>query len=192
MGVFLRWYTHHLKKHQFVTNMITTGAVFFLGDILSQQVVERKGEQHEFNRTFRSVVIGSLYTAPAATFVYNLVDKVFGSSQTPLSAVKKMGVLTLFTPFSIIGYVILNNILQSKSFDYIVHQIKSDVPTIVLTGYSISIPTQFVLLTVVPLRHRLLFGNMVRVLWTCYLTHASNTGTQRRIFGSRKREELKD
>jgi hypothetical protein len=80
--------------------------------------------------------------------------------------------------------------LVTLSPDYLTF--RSDVPTIVLTGYSISIPTQFVLLTVVPLRHRVLFGNMVRVLWTCYLTHASNTGTQRRIFGSRKREELKD
>ena len=55
---------------------------------------------------------------------------------------------------------------------------RNDVPTIVLTGYCLSIPTQFVLLTVAPLKHRVLLGNMVRVLWTCYLTHASNTGTQ--------------
>ena len=40
------------------------------------QVVEKKGENHELERTFRSVVIGSFYTAPAATFIYNSVDKV--------------------------------------------------------------------------------------------------------------------
>ena len=38
MGVFLRWYSHNLKKHQFAMNMVTTGTVFFAGDILSQQV----------------------------------------------------------------------------------------------------------------------------------------------------------
>ena len=40
------------------------------------QAIERRGFEHDPSRTARSVVIGALYTAPAATFVYNLVDKV--------------------------------------------------------------------------------------------------------------------
>ena len=47
-------------------------------------------------------------------------------------------------------------------------------------GYCVALPTQFTLLTVVPLRHRVLLGNVVRVIWTVYLTHASNIGTKRR------------
>jgi len=157
--------------------MVTTGAVFFLGDMLSQQVVEKKGELHEVERTVRSVLIGSLYTAPAATFIYTSVDKVFGSSQSPISALKKMGMIGMLTPFNIITYVIINNALQFKSVDYTIHQIKNDVPRMILAGYCISIPTQFILLTVAPLKHRVLLGNMVRVLWTCYLTYASNTSS---------------
>ncbi|KAL5262433.1 hypothetical protein ACHWQZ_G007978 [Mnemiopsis leidyi] len=175
----LRWYSHNLKKHQFAMNMVTTGTVFFVGDILSQQVVAQKGKQHDTERTFRSVVIGTFYSAPGATFLHNLVDRVFGPSRSPKIAIKKLGMLSLITPINILGYVILNNLLQSKSTDFIIHQIRNDVPTMIVAGYSLALPTQFILLTVVPLKHRVLLGNFVRVLWTVYLTHTSNIGTGR-------------
>ena len=56
--------------------------------------------------------------------------------------------------------------------------LRYDLPTIVLVQYKIWIPTHFILVAVVPLRHRMFLSNFVGVLWTCYLTHASNTGTQ--------------
>ena len=45
-------------------------------NVIIFQAVEKKGEEHDLERTLRSVVIGSFYTAPAATFFYNSVDKV--------------------------------------------------------------------------------------------------------------------
>ena len=40
MSLFMRWYSHNLKRHPLAMNMVTTGSVFCLGDILSQQVLE--------------------------------------------------------------------------------------------------------------------------------------------------------
>ncbi|XP_063682190.1 protein Mpv17-like [Bolinopsis microptera] len=175
MRTLLRWYSRHLKKHQVAVNMVTTGAVFFFGDMLSQQVIEKKGKDHELERTVRSVTVGSFYIAPVITFLYNFVDKVFGSSQTPLNSLKKTGIISLLSPITSAGYVICNNVLQNKPLDYTINQLKDDLPTIVLVQYKIWIPTHFILLTVVPLRHRMFLSNFVGVLWTCYLTHASNT-----------------
>ena len=38
--------------------------------------MERKKENHEVERTVRSVGVGALYIAPLVTHLYNLVDKV--------------------------------------------------------------------------------------------------------------------
>lgn len=158
--------------------MLTTGTVFFFGDMLSQQVVERKKENHEVERTVRSVGVGALYIAPLVTHLYNLVDKCFGPSQAPLNAVKKICLFSVFSPFTSGGFVVINSLLQRKSSDYITHQLREDVPTIVLTGYKIWIPTHFILLTLIPLQHRVLLSNTVGVMWTCYMTHAANTRLQ--------------
>ncbi|KAL5262434.1 hypothetical protein ACHWQZ_G007979 [Mnemiopsis leidyi] len=177
MRAFLRWYSHNLKKHQFAMNMVTTGTVFFVGDILSQQVIEKKGKEHKLERTLRSITVGSFYIAPFITYLYNFVDKVFGPSQTIPKSLKKTGVICLFSPIVSGGYVICNNMLQGKSINFTIDQLKKDLPTIVVVQYKIWIPSHFILLTVVPLRHRMFLSNFVGVLWTCYLTHASNTGT---------------
>lgn len=174
----MRWYAEVLRKHQFVTNMVTTGIVFFLGDTLSQQLIEKKGNDHEMERTARSVTVGSFYIAPLVTFLYNYVDKVFGTAQTPLNSLKKTGFISMLSPVASGGFLIFNNMLLRKPIDETIHQIKYDLPTIVLVQYKIWIPTHFILVAVVPLRHRMFLSNFVGVCWTCYLTHASNTGTQ--------------
>ncbi|XP_063682182.1 protein Mpv17-like [Bolinopsis microptera] len=191
MSAFLRWYSRHLKKHQFAMNMVTTGTGFFLGDILSQQVIEKKGKDHELERTVRSVTVGSFYIAPVITFLYNFVDKVCGPSQTPLNSLKKTGFLSLLSPITSAGYVICNNVLQNKPLDYTINQLKDDLLTIVLVQYKIWIPTNFILMTVVPLRYRMVLSNFVGILWTCYLTHASNTGTHGTVKGEEEEKEKK-
>ncbi|XP_063682210.1 protein Mpv17-like isoform X2 [Bolinopsis microptera] len=177
MSVFMRWYSHNLKRHPLAMNMVTTGSVFCLGDILSQQLVEEKGKDHDLERTGRSVAVGSLYSTPIVVFLYNLVDQVFGRTQTPLNTIKKIGLLAVFSPLTNSGFILCNNMLRSKPLDYTMTQIAEDVPRIVLTGYMIWFPTHFFLFTVIPLRHRVFFSNFVSVLWTCYLTNVSNART---------------
>jgi len=174
MGPLLRWYSHQLTKHQYTTNMISSGTVFFCGDVLAQQVIEEKGRRHEVKRTCRSAFLGSCYIGPIITFVYNLVDKVFGKSQAPLNSVRKIGLISCFSPFSITFFVILNSILQAKTSESIIYEIKNEAPNIIMTNYKVWIPSHFVLLTFVPLRHRVLLSNFIGVLWTTYLTHSAN------------------
>ena len=112
---------------------------------------------------------------------FKFIVQVFGPSRTYLTAIKKIGLLFLLSPLTNIGYVTCNNVLQSKPLDYTINQIKNDVPRIVLTGYLIWLPAHLVLLTVVPLRHRVFFSNLVGVLWTCYLTYVTNTGVRREV-----------
>ncbi|XP_063686243.1 protein Mpv17-like [Bolinopsis microptera] len=179
MGALMRCYSHMLQRHQLATNMVTSGCVFFCGDVLAQQAIEKKGGRHEVERTCRSTFLGSCYIAPVITLVYNLADKVFGKSQTPLNSIKKIGLISCFSPFTATLFVTFNNILQAKSSDYIIHYIKQEAPFIILTNYKIWIPTHFVLLTFIPLSHRVLVSNMVGVLWTTYLTHVANRGVAR-------------
>jgi hypothetical protein len=40
------------------------------------QIVENRGKEHNVERTYRSVALGSFYSTPIVVFLYNLVDKV--------------------------------------------------------------------------------------------------------------------
>ena len=44
--------------------------------MLTFQLVEGKGKEHNLERTGRSVAVGSLYSTPIVVFLYNFVDQV--------------------------------------------------------------------------------------------------------------------
>lgn len=176
MGLLVRWYITQLKRHQFSTNMVTTGAIFLMGDVVAQQLIERRGKSHDAERTARSAGIGAVYSAPLAVFSYNVVDRIFGKSTSPFNTLKKIGFMFIFTPFTNGGYLSINNLLQHKTWEETSRQLSSDLGKIVLGSYSVWLPTNFLLLTLVPLRHRVLVSNGVGVLWTSYLTYVANGG----------------
>lgn len=169
-----KWYLQKLSKHQILTNMASTGTIFLLGDVISQQFVEHKREAHDWNRTLRSIGLGSFYIAPIVTGCYNVLDKVFGKGQTPRVVFRKMACMAVFSPFMSAGYLTLNNVLNGNGKDVIIHQLRYDLPTIQLTNWSIWLPTHYLLFTFAPMKHRMFLSNIVGVAWTTYLTYKAD------------------
>ena len=54
----------------------------------------------------------------------SLLFQVFGKSQIPLNSIKKICLISCFSPFTATLFVTFNNILQAKSSDFIIQYIK--------------------------------------------------------------------
>jgi len=53
-------YQHHLITHPWRTQIIGAGVLTTIGDVITQQFVERKGTSHDFVRTTRMMVSSQL------------------------------------------------------------------------------------------------------------------------------------
>lgn len=59
MAAAFRWYQLKLKTAPYLTQSITTAVLFGTGDVMAQQLVEKKGaKNHEYARTGRMVLYG--------------------------------------------------------------------------------------------------------------------------------------
>ncbi|KAI7900466.1 uncharacterized protein BX663DRAFT_517740 [Cokeromyces recurvatus] len=65
-----------LIKRPILVQSISTAALFGAGDVIAQQLVEKKGwKSHDYMRTMRMSAFGGLFAGPILSHWYRYVDK---------------------------------------------------------------------------------------------------------------------
>ncbi|KAJ1158616.1 hypothetical protein NDU88_011304 [Pleurodeles waltl] len=90
MAGLWRGYQQLLSRHPWKTQLATAGTLMGVGDVISQQLVERKGlKDHDTTRTLKMMSIGFCFVGPVVGKWYQTLDRVVpGSNKTV--ALKKM------------------------------------------------------------------------------------------------------
>ncbi|XP_070534240.1 mitochondrial inner membrane protein Mpv17-like [Ptychodera flava] len=175
MSGFWRWYIGYVKRYPLKSQAYSTGVLFFIGDVVAQQGVERKGKSHDFYRTFRQTAFGVVIAGPALRGWYGLLDRIYKTSSPKTAGLKKMvtdqvimAPLFIFTFFTAMGFASGMNLEQVKeklNRDYI-DTFKGNLkvwPIVQLTNFYF-----------VPLQHRVLVVNVVALFWNSYLAWKAN------------------
>lgn len=172
----LQWYLAQLSKRPMLTTMWSTGAMLFGGDVIAQQVIERKGAQrHDWVRTARMTAIGALMIGPAVRTWILTLEKVVGPSVGVLSAAKKLAIdQFMFAPSFLAVFITVNNLLQGNSIDIIKQQLRDDYPSIVVANWMVWGPSNFMNFYLIPVQHRVMFANCIALVWNSYLTWKTN------------------
>uniref|UniRef100_A0A8I6GJS1 Mitochondrial inner membrane protein Mpv17 n=1 Tax=Rattus norvegicus TaxID=10116 RepID=A0A8I6GJS1_RAT len=85
-----RAYQRALAAHPWKVQVLTAGSLMGLGDIISQQLVERRGlQQHQTGRTLTMASLGCGFVGPVVGGWYRVLDHLIPGT-TKVNALKKM------------------------------------------------------------------------------------------------------
>ena len=187
-------YEQSLKRSPIMTNAITTGTLFGVGDVVAQNVfnddintgeVKGKTKQgYDWARTSRAVTYGFVIFAPIGTKWY-----IFLNSKIKLSNISTIkspkGDLfmmvavdqLLFAPLAIPFYFSCLSIMERAS----IHDAKNKLDQLwwntLITNWKIWPAFQLLNFSIIPLQHRLMAVNVLALFWNIFLSYENSRVT---------------
>uniref|UniRef100_A0A8C6A3A9 Mitochondrial inner membrane protein Mpv17 n=1 Tax=Marmota marmota marmota TaxID=9994 RepID=A0A8C6A3A9_MARMA len=131
-----RAYQRALAAHPWKVQVLTAGSLMGLGDIISQQLVERRGlQEHQTGRTLTMVSLGCGFVAPVLGGWYKVLDRLIPGT-TKVDALKKM-LLDQggFAPCFLGCFLPLMGTLNGLSAQDNWAKLRRDYPDALLTNY---------------------------------------------------------
>ncbi|XP_067880191.1 protein Mpv17 isoform X2 [Heterodontus francisci] len=154
-----RAYQMLLLKHPWKVQILTAGALVGCSDIVSQQVIERRGlANHDTKRTIKMATVGFIYVGPVLGVWYRVLDRlIVGQSKTV--AFKKM-LLDQFAlaPCFLACFIVVTSFLGGHSPEEVWLKLKMDYKPTMISNYYIWPAVQMLNFYFIPLVHRFVGG----------------------------------
>ncbi|XP_071403793.1 mitochondrial inner membrane protein Mpv17 [Pithys albifrons albifrons] len=154
---------------------LTAGALMGVGDVIAQQLVERRGlNGHHGVRTLKMMATGFCFVGPVVGSWYRILDRLIPGN-TKIVAVKKM-ILDQggFAPCFLVCFLAITGAMNGLSVQDNWSKIQQDYTDALMTNYCIWPPVQIANFYFVPLQHRLAVVQCVAIVWNCYLSWKAN------------------
>ncbi|KAG8906974.1 Protein required for ethanol metabolism [Tulasnella sp. 403] len=178
MGSLLRAYQSALQRRPVRTSMVASFTLFSAGDVIAQQLVEKRGKDHDWTRTLRLGLYGGLIFTPIVVPWYRVIDRVpFASKQASIAA-KVILDQFVFAPCAIALFFSCTTLMEGKSIEDVKRKLSKSYVSTLKANWTLFIPFQTINMAFVPLQHRLLAVNVVSLFWNTYLSLAAASGTQ--------------
>ncbi|XP_064364240.1 protein Mpv17 isoform X2 [Dromaius novaehollandiae] len=164
MAALWRGYGRLLARRPRAAQALTAGALMGAGDVIAQQLVERRGLRgHQGRRTVKMTAIGFCFVGPILGSWYKVLDRLIPGA-TKAVAVKKM-VLDQggFAPCFLGCFLAIAGALNGLSVQENWSKLQQIWP-----------PVQIANFYFVPLHHRLAVVQCVAIVWNCYLSWKAN------------------
>uniref|UniRef100_A0A3Q0R557 Mitochondrial inner membrane protein Mpv17 n=1 Tax=Amphilophus citrinellus TaxID=61819 RepID=A0A3Q0R557_AMPCI len=164
MAGLWRSYQALMTKYPWTVQIVTAGSLVGVGDVISQQLIERRGlAHHNMQRTAKMMSIGFFFVGPVVGSWYKVLDRlVVGGTKS--AAMKKMLVDQLcFAPCFLGAFLCISGVLNGLTVEENVTKLKRLWP-----------PVQIANFYFIPLHHRLAVVQIVAVAWNSYLTWKAN------------------
>ncbi|KAJ2906394.1 Protein required for ethanol metabolism [Zalerion maritima] len=173
----LRWYTARLAKQPLLTQAITTAILFATGDVIAQQVVEKKGiQKHEWIRTGRMFAYGGVIFGPSAATWYRILQRISIPSRPNLQLAARVAAdQCVFAPV-FCGVFLASMATMERSS--VRAKLDAAYWPALKANYVLWPAVQVVNFKFVPLQHRLMVVNVVAIGWNCFLSMINNTASE--------------
>lgn len=176
-GIKLVWRTYQqlLTKHPWKVQILTAGSTCGISDIISQQLIERRGfTDHSIKRTIKMTTVGLIYVGPILCKWYKYLDQlVVGKSKV---AVFKKVLLDQFVlaPCFLAGFIVVTGFLGGLSLEKIYLKLEKNYTNALMSNYTIWPAAQLLNFYFIPLKHRLAVVQIVALVWNTYLSWMAN------------------
>ncbi|KAJ8275174.1 hypothetical protein COCON_G00097990 [Conger conger] len=175
MAGLWRSYQALMTRHPWKVQIFTAGCLVGVGDVISQQAIERRGlANHNLPRTARMMSIGFCFAGPFLGGWYKVLDRlVTGTSKS--TALKKMLLDQVFIAPCFLGtFLGISGALNGLTVDENIAKLKRDYTDALIASYSVWPAVQMANFYFVPLHHRLAVVQIVAVAWNSYLSWKAN------------------
>lgn len=177
LGAGLRLYNAALQRHPLATQIVSTGALWGLGDAIAQRV--EKVPAYDLRRGLLTAAYGAAAVGPFGHAWYIGLDRMAKAWFVPGSAkfitFKVIADTAIFGPLHVLGYFTHMTLGEGGTWAEAKEKISKDfLPTF---GAEVVIwpPLQTLNFKVVPVRYHLLFVNMVTIVDSTFMSWAAST-----------------
>ncbi|CAI6375194.1 unnamed protein product [Macrosiphum euphorbiae] len=176
MAAIINFYRFCSQKYPIRTNLVQTGVMFGLGDLIAQSAVEkRKPEDIDWLRTVRYASIGCAL-GPSLTMWYRTLDRL-GTEITVPIVTKKILVDQLIASPIITGSIMtMSRVFSGDEWPQIQKKLEDNYVKVLLTSYTIWPAVQALNFTIIPQHYRVLTVQIVSLAWNTYLSFMSVGG----------------
>ncbi|KAH8827973.1 hypothetical protein DL96DRAFT_1130006 [Flagelloscypha sp. PMI_526] len=191
MASLLKAYNSALLRRPMATQCLTAAALFGTGDLIAQQVIEKRGKEHDFFRTLRLATYGGIFFAPAMTKWYQFLNRLQFKTETRAIIYRVYADQFLLTPVAVAYFYGTMSVLEGKPGEA-VDRIKTGYVPTIIRNWGVFIPTQIVNFALVPPHFRFFVVSVVSLFWNTYLSYANAQNAKLVDGGEAKEEHAKE
>jgi len=166
-------------KNLLVSNTVTCGVLLAGGDLIQQRIEKYMGYQqaHDLNRSGRMFAVG-LSQGPPHHYWYLWLDKILPKTDLRTVALKIVLDQIFAAPFFAITFFFGMGVLEDKRMSECWTEFVKKFPTVYLFDWCIWPPTQYINFALVPPAFRVLYVNVVTVIWDVFLSYIKHYDRQ--------------
>ncbi|KAF8328746.1 hypothetical protein F5887DRAFT_134622 [Amanita rubescens] len=187
MAAFFRAYNASLLNRPLLTNCLSAAFLFGAGDVIAQQVIEKKGgfRGHDYVRTARLTFYGGALFGPLITTWYGFLHRIKFTSPTKAVVYRVWLDQAVLTPVGVMFFYGAMSTLEGKPHEAIDRIQRAYVPTLI-RNWAVFIPTQIINFALVPHHLRFPVVSVVGLFWNTYLSYANAQQQQIEIEATEK------
>ncbi|TFY57474.1 hypothetical protein EVG20_g8532 [Dentipellis fragilis] len=170
MASFYRAYSQALIRRPYITQSATAFCLFGGGDVIAQQIIEKKGKNHDLARTARLGFYGGALFAPPITKWFQFLGRLKFSSPTKAVIYRTWLDQSLMAPLAVGWFFTSMAILEGKGFGGAVNRMQSAYVPTLIRNWGVFVPAQIINFAVVPPQLRFAFIGVVSLFWNTYLS----------------------
>ncbi|CAG0915787.1 unnamed protein product [Notodromas monacha] len=177
MTAIYRVYANLLRVHPYKTQMVQTGFLMGVGDVLAQTLVEEKRlTEVDKGRALRFAAIGTIYVGPMLRGWYGVLEARFGANGAAQTVLKKVAADQLIFAPAFLSTILLaiEGFRNGIHYDKMKKFMKNTYWDVLMTNYYIWPAAQVVTFSLVPLEYRTLFVQCVALVFNTYLAYRTN------------------
>ncbi|XP_065843859.1 protein Mpv17-like [Oscarella lobularis] len=173
-------YLRCLNARPLLTQAATSGFLFFAGDVIAQQAIDRRGvKRHDFYRTGVMTFTGLCIAGPVLRFWYLSLERLVPGKGSFTVVLKKIALdQLLFAPVFLAGFFTTIDLLERKGLEEIKKHLKAEYRNALITNYMLWPAVQIITFNFMPLKHRVGFVQLVALGWNTYLAWAAHKNQQ--------------
>ncbi|KAI0759251.1 hypothetical protein BD413DRAFT_598556 [Trametes elegans] len=170
MAGLLQAFNAALIRKPMATQCATSAVLFGAGDVVAQQVFEKKGKDHDFMRTARLSFYGGAIFGPVLTKWLQFLERLKFSSPTKAVAYRVYLDQGVFTPMVVGMFFGSLTLLEGKGLREAQDRIREAYTPTLIRNWGVFIPTQVLNFAVVPPHLRFVTVGVVSLFWNAYLS----------------------
>ncbi|XP_061602438.1 protein Mpv17 [Cololabis saira] len=175
MAALWRSYQTLMGRYPWTMNIVTAGSLVGLGDVISQQLIERRGlAHHNMYRTAKMMSVGFFFVGPVVGSWYKLLDRLVTGGSKSAAMKKMLADQICFAPCFLGGFLSISGALNGLTVEENVAKLKRDYTDALILNYYLWPPVQIANFYFIPLHHRLAVVQLVAIAWNSYLTWKAN------------------
>jgi len=171
-----KYYLRKLNEKPVVTTTLSTGFLFTTGDILAQNLVERRytNAPWDVSRTLRVGAVGLLFMGPSYALWYRGLDRFISGTGVKQILTKVLIDQGFMAWVFCAWFVTANACLAGQSLPDAWAEWGTHWRDIMEANYKLWPAAQLLNFSVIPSTHRVLFVNLVSIGWNTFLAWSSH------------------